>query len=160
MICKLIIYGFKIQKCFWRLWHFVSLPAAHLWWLFFNDKGTFDKLVQENVETVRQLGKNVHTRLLIGNVQTLMDHLELANLLSIYPDYFCQVFTPTEKQRALLQCCRDWWQVTDRSPISHPDTDHFHHCAKSAIQKCFKVKDQWGVVTGLLAMHENVMIIE
>ena len=69
-------------------------PSNYLGRLLLNDKGTFDKLIQQHVEAVRELRQDVHAGLLVGDVESLVNHLQLSDLLSIDPDYFRQVFTP------------------------------------------------------------------
>ena len=62
--------------------------------LLLDDKGGLDEGVEEDVEPVRQLGEDVHARLLAWDVQTLVDHLQLADLLPIQPNNLRKVFTP------------------------------------------------------------------
>ncbi len=62
--------------------------------LLLYDKGTFDKLIQQHVEAIGELREDVHAGLLVGNVESLMNHLQLSDLLPIDPDYFRQVLTP------------------------------------------------------------------
>ena len=62
--------------------------------LLLDDKGGLDEGVKEDVEAVGQLGEDVHARLLAGDVQPLVDHLQLPDLLPIQPNNLSQVFTP------------------------------------------------------------------
>ena len=62
--------------------------------LFLDDKGGLDEGVEEDVEAVGELGEDVHARLLAGDVQPLVDHLQLPDLLPIQPNNLSQVFTP------------------------------------------------------------------
>ena len=62
--------------------------------MFFNDKGTFNKGIKKNIEAVRQLWQDVHTGLLAGDVEALLDHLQLPDLLPVQPDDLGQVLTP------------------------------------------------------------------
>ena len=62
--------------------------------LLLYDKGGLDEGVEEDVEAVRQLRQDVHARLLAGDVQALVDHLQLPDLLSIQPNNLSKVFTP------------------------------------------------------------------
>ena len=66
----------------------------NLWRLFLDDKGGLDEGVEEDVEPVRQLGQDVHARLLARDVQPLVDHLQLPDLLSIQPNNLSKVFAP------------------------------------------------------------------
>ena len=71
--------------------------------LFLNDKGGLDEGVKEDVEAVGQLGEDVHARLLAGDVQPLVDHLQLPDLLPIQPNNLSQVFTPELELCVFLQ---------------------------------------------------------
>ena len=62
--------------------------------LLLDDKGGLDEGVEEDVEAVRQLGQDVHARLLARDVQPLVDHLKLPDLLSIQPNNLGEVFAP------------------------------------------------------------------
>ena len=62
--------------------------------LLLDDKGGLDEGVEEDVEAVGELGEDVHARLLAGDVQPLVDHLQLPDLLPIQPNNLSQVFTP------------------------------------------------------------------
>ena len=53
-------------------------------------------MIQENIETIREFRENVDTGVLVGSVETLLDHLQLTNLLTIDPDDLSEVFTPEE----------------------------------------------------------------
>ena len=62
--------------------------------LLLYDKGGLDEGVEEDVEAVRQLGQDVHARLLARDVQPLVDHLQLTDLLPIQPNNLSKVFAP------------------------------------------------------------------
>ena len=63
-----------------------SCSSQYLRRLLLNDKGALDQLVQQHVEAVRQLGEDVHAGLLVGDVESLVNHLQLSDLLPIDPD--------------------------------------------------------------------------
>ena len=62
--------------------------------LLLDDKGGLDEGVEEDVEAVGELGEDVHARLLAGDVQPLVDHLQLTDLLPVQPNNLSQVLTP------------------------------------------------------------------
>ena len=62
--------------------------------LLLYDKGGLDEGVEEDVEAVCQLGQDVHARLLARDVQPLVDHLQLTDLLPIQPNNLSKVFAP------------------------------------------------------------------
>ena len=63
-----------------------SCSSQYLRRLLLNDKGALDQLVQQHVEAVRELGEDVHAGLLVGDVESLVNHLQLSDLLPIDPD--------------------------------------------------------------------------
>ena len=66
----------------------------NLWRLLLYHEGGLDEGVEEDVEPVGQLGQDVHARLLARDVQPLVDHLKLPDLLSIQPNNLGKVFAP------------------------------------------------------------------
>ena len=66
----------------------------NLWRLLLYHEGGLDEGVEEDVEPVRQLGQDVHARLLARDVQPLVDHLQLPDLLPIQPNNLGKVFAP------------------------------------------------------------------
>ena len=72
--------------------------------LLLNDEWGLDEGVEEDVEPVRQLGEDVHARLLAWDVQTLVDHLKLADLLPIQPNNLRKVFTPDTWMNYIFYC--------------------------------------------------------
>ena len=74
----------------------------HLRWLLLDDEWALDELVEQHVEAVGELGEDVHAALLVGDVEPLLDHLQLPDLLPIDPDYFRQVLAPSDKTRSLI----------------------------------------------------------
>ena len=59
-------------------------------------------MVEQHVEAVGELWEDVHAALLVGDVEPLLDHLKLPDLLPIDPDYFRQVLAPSDKTRSLI----------------------------------------------------------
>ena len=80
--------------------------------LFLYDKGTFDKLIQQHVEAIGELREDVHAGLLVGDVESLMNHLQLSDLLPIDPDYFRQVLTPEGIQLWVVTLVSGWGIVS------------------------------------------------
>ena len=74
-----------------------SILFLYLRRLFFDDKGALDEAVEEQVEAVAELRENVHAVLLAGDVEALLDHLQLPDLLLVQPNYFSKIFTPGER---------------------------------------------------------------
>ena len=62
--------------------------------LLLDDKGTLDQGVQKHGETLAQLRKDVHCHFVGGKVQSLLDQLQLTDLLAVKPNDLCQILAP------------------------------------------------------------------
>lgn len=82
-LCQLMKPKMTINS---RVWYLRRLLLDH-------ERG-LDQGVEQHGEAIAQLGQDVHGQLLAGDVERLLDHLQLSDLLHVDPDDLGQVLAP------------------------------------------------------------------